>query len=114
MDFVNGHWNSSYTLLRGALHSSTLERALVVVDEHIKAGCYRLEALSAIRDWCTITIDTNLTREELRGKGFVWHALGGEADENGAIVIPGHDRSDDYWEDDDGVIHHEAIDMRDL
>lgn len=117
MDFANGHWKSSFDLIRAGLHHASIEKALVIVDEHIKAGCYRLEALFAVKDWCAVCIDTDLTQEELRAKGFVWHGLeprGSENERDRAIVMPGWSREDEFWEDDNGVRHYGNTEWRDL
>lgn len=117
MDFVNGHWNSSYQFIRGAIHHGSIEGAIITIDSHVKAGCYRLEALSAVKDWCTVTIDTGLTQEELRKSGFVWHGLEPREDEDEniqPIVLPGHSLADDYWVDEDGVRHNEPTKWRAL
>ena len=117
IDFMNCHWKSSYNIIRGALHHSSIERALILLDGYVKAGCFKLEALSAVRDWCTVTIDSELTKEELRAKGFRWHGLEGEDvadDEDGAIVMPGWSRAGDGFEDDKGNWVSEQREWRDL
>ena len=116
MDFVNGHWRSSYNIIRGGFHNTSIERALILLDDAINAGCFKLEALWAVRDWCTVTIDTDLTKEELRAKGFRWHGLetGDVPDEDGCIVIPGWSRADDGWEDENGDWVSEQQEWRDL
>jgi hypothetical protein len=116
MDFVNCHWSSSFNIIRGGFHNKSIERALILVKDAIKAGCFKLEALSAVRDWCTVTIDTNLTKEELRAKGFRWHGMQIEdvTDEDACIVIPGWSRADDGFEDKNGNWVSEQREWRDL
>ncbi|KAF2715883.1 hypothetical protein K431DRAFT_289864 [Polychaeton citri CBS 116435] len=117
IDFSNGSWKSSYNFIRGGFHSASIERALILVDEHIKKGCYRLEALFTVKDWVSVCIDTDLTQEELRAKGFIWHGLEPTEDEDprhGAIVMPGWSRAEDCWEHDEGVMHYEAAGWRDF
>ena len=94
----------------------SIERALILFDDAIEAGCFKLEALSAVRDWCTVTIDTDLTKEELRAKGFRWHGLetGDVPDEDGCIVMPGWSRANDGWEDENGDWVSEQREWRDL
>jgi hypothetical protein len=116
VDFVNCHWSSSFDIIRGGFHNKTIERALILVNDAIQAGCFKLEALSAVRDWCTVTIDTDLTKEELRAKGFRWHGIQAEdvPDEDVCIVIPGWSRADDGWEDENGNWVSEQREWRDL
>jgi hypothetical protein len=102
MDFINCHWSASFNIIRGGFHNKSIERALILVNDAIQAGCFKLEALWAVRDWCTVTIDTDLTKEELRAKGFRWHGMEDVPDEDGCIVIPGWSRADDGWEDKNG------------
>jgi hypothetical protein len=59
MDFMNCHWSSHFYIIRGGLHNKSIERALILVHDAVQAGCFKLEALSAVRDWCTVTIDTD-------------------------------------------------------
>jgi hypothetical protein len=104
MDFVNCHWSSSFYIIRGGFHNKSTERALIIVNDAIQAGSFKLEALSAVRDWCTVTIDTDLTKEELRAKGFRWHGIQADdlPDEDVCIVIPGWSRAGDGWGDENG------------
>jgi hypothetical protein len=105
MDFVNCHWSSHFYIIRGGLHNESIERALIIVNDAIQAGWFKLEALSTVRDWCTVTIDTDLTKEELRARGFRWHGVQSDEDvpdEDRCIVIPGWSRADDGWEDENG------------
>jgi hypothetical protein len=116
MDFVNCHWSSSFNIIRGGYHNKSIERALILVNDAIQAGCFKLEALLAVRDWCTVTIDTSLTKEELRAKGFRWHGMQTEdvPDEDACIVIPGWSRADDGFEDKNGNWVSEQREWRDL
>jgi hypothetical protein len=116
MDFVNCHWSSSFNIIRGGFHNKSIERALILVNDAIQAGCFKLEALLAVRDWCTVTIDTSLTKEELRAKGFRWHGMQTEdvPDEDACIVIPGWSRADDGFEDKNGNWVSEQREWRDL
>lgn len=101
INVTNGTWKSYYNLIRGALHHSFFETALVTIKDHINSGCYALEALFAVRNWYSVTIDTDSTQEERRVRGFRWHGLeadGEEQDEDGAIVVPGHSLAGDFWE----------------
>jgi hypothetical protein len=114
MDFINCHWSSSFNIIRGGFHNKSIERALILVNDAIQAGCFKLEALWAVRDWCTVTIDTDLTKTELRAKGFRWHGMQDTPDEDECIVIPGWSRADDGWEDENGNWVSEQREWRDL
>jgi hypothetical protein len=114
MDFINCHWASSFNIIRGGFHNKSIERALILVNDAIQAGCFKLEAISAVRDWCTVTIDTDLTKEELRAKGFRWHGMEDVPDEDECIVIPGWSRADVGFEDKNGNWVSEQREWRDL
>jgi hypothetical protein len=117
MDFVNCHWSSHFYIIRGGLHNKSIERAIILIHDAVQAGCFKLEALSAVRDWCTVTIDTDLTREELRARGFRWHGVQSDEDipdEDRCIVIPGWSRADDGWDDENGNWVSEQREWRDL
>jgi hypothetical protein len=114
MDFINCHWASSFNIIRGGFHNKSIERALILINDAIQAGCFKLEAISAVRDWCTVTIDTDLTKEELRAKGFRWHGMEDVPDEDECIVIPGWSRADVGFEDKNGNWVSEQREWRDL
>lgn len=115
LDFTNVHWKSPFHVIRGAMYGPA-ERAILCIDAHLKQGLYRLESVHVGKQWCSICIETALSREELRAGGFKWHGLPvaeGEEDA-GAIVMPGHSRAGDFWTDDAGVRRTDFVELRDL
>ena len=67
--YHNMHTGSEFRTFRAG-SDGPVEEVLLRCAKHVQDGCYKIVSISASRHSFVVVMTTELSREELRGKGF--------------------------------------------